>query len=172
MKFTFIKSALLSISMLATSFANAGLIQSGTGVDIPAYTVSYQTFVLAADADITLDITIFGNDNNTDTINFFLFDGTFGNLGSIFDQNSPTTYTDYIPSLTSTVSLTQGAYTYAFGSNYLSEDEARSGSASTPYQSGVTYDYSITSSTDIPEPSTLAIFALGLLGLASRRVKK
>ncbi|MDO6447576.1 PEP-CTERM sorting domain-containing protein, partial [Colwellia sp. 1_MG-2023] len=37
------------------------------------------------------------------------------------------------------------------------------------------YNYAwvtVTKSTDVPEPSTLAIFALGMIGLASRRFKK
>ena len=37
---------------------------------------------------------------------------------------------------------------------------------------GPIIDNVIAGSTDVPEPSTLAIFALGLLGLTSRKFKK
>ena len=33
-------------------------------------------------------------------------------------------------------------------------------------------NFAYNSSTEVPEPSTLAIFALGMIGLASRRFKK
>lgn len=36
----------------------------------------------------------------------------------------------------------------------------------------INYTYSNSNSTNVPEPTTLAIFALGIIGLASRRFKK
>lgn len=48
---------------------------------------------------------------------------------------------------------------------------SNSGSATTMYTDNISYNTTGPTST-VPEPSTLAIFALGIMGLASRRFKK
>ena len=61
-----------------------------------------------------------------------------------------------------------GDYTFYFGVvNAL--DNALS---STLWIDGVSGSGSLNTGTSVPEPSTLAIFALGMIGLASRRFKK
>jgi len=63
--------------------------------------------------------------------------------------------------------------TYGSGSfTYLGYDYCCSTGVSTRAAWSEVLDISITGTTSVPEPSTLAIFALGIMGLASRRFKK
>ncbi|WP_241242239.1 PEP-CTERM sorting domain-containing protein [Thalassotalea sp. G2M2-11] len=70
---------------------------------------------------------------------------------------------------------------YDITATTVSVYQAYAGSSSSPFRivenysrdgANLNYIRMTRSSTDVPEPSTLAIFALGMMGLASRRFKK
>ncbi len=84
------------------------------------------------------------------------------------------TSTNYCDNTQTIVSdgLTTGVSTFSIGGC----NEVIGGNSLVISQNGVTsvaYEYTeYTNSAQVPEPSTLAIFALGIMGLASRRFKK
>lgn len=180
MKLKFLNTALtgliFSISCLVNS-ANAGLI-TGTDIEIEAKSVSYIEFVLTDVGEINWDLTGLPDGNEkyaNETYHYALFEGSFGAFGNILQHD---TSVGLIKELDETYSA--GTYTFAVGLYTMTEDEARTGVATTPYKYTQLYNFSLSGDTlvsyqytaAIPEPTTLAIFALGLIGLASRRFKK
>jgi hypothetical protein len=107
------------------------------------------------------------------------------NVASLFDFTdftlaSSTTYGIYITSSGgSGFNYTNGGNTYVnsdltliagIGKTYVSQTDFTGANFSPRTWNGtIRYD---TITADVPEPSTLAIFALGIMGLASRRFKK
>tara|TARA_R110000764_G_scaffold12081_1_gene35729 strand:- start:882 stop:1406 length:525 start_codon:yes stop_codon:yes gene_type:complete len=172
MKFKFLKAAYLSALMAICSNANAGLIM-GTDVVINTGSVSYVEFLLTDTGDINWSVTGAAAPN----YNFALFEGSFGNFQNML------TIVNYV-GMTKNYSgedLIAGTYTFAVGMHRMSETEARTGVASTPVNNSELYNYNLSGDTvqatsgavtQVPEPTTLAIFALGVLGLASRKFKK
>lgn len=180
MKFKFLKATYLSALMAICSNANAGLIM-GTDVVINTGSVSYQQFTTSGTGLVNWSLmgTPDGNDiNANDGYDFRLFAGVFGSFTA---QNEIGFFnSSNVLSKNKDFTLNAGVYTFAVGINHLSTTEAISGAASTPNDGVQTYSFSIdgltvisaNSPATVPEPSTLAIFALGLIGLASRRIKK
>ena len=177
MNFKFLKAACLSVAMVVCSAASAGLI-TGTDIEIEAKSVSYIEFELTGTGEINWSLTGLpdGSEHFADFgYNYALFEGSFGSFGSILEHD---TTSGLIKELDET--YTAGIYTFAVGIFTMSETEARTGVASTPIIETQLYDFSLSGDTlvsnqlptPVPEPTTLAVFALGLIGLASRRVKK
>ncbi len=164
--------------MVVASNANAGLI-TGTNVEIESKSVSYIEFLLTATGEINWSLTGLpdGNDKFANkAYHFALFEGSFGDFGNILVHE---TQTGLIKSLNETYNA--GIYTFAVGIHRMTEVEARTGVASTPTVFTQLYNFNLSGETlvsyqfitaPIPEPTTLAIFALGLIGFASRRFKK
>ena len=170
MKFNFLKAAYLSALMAICSNANAGLIM-GTDIEIETGSVSYIEFALFDTGEINWSVT----GAAAPKYNFALFEGTFGSFGTML------TLVNYVGNTKIfNDTLSAGTYTFAVGMHLMSETEARTGVASTPVNNSELYNYSLSGDTlqtsaaaaQVPEPTTLAIFALGVLGLASRRFKK
>lgn len=171
MKFKFLKAAYLTALMAICSNANAGLIM-GTDIEIETKSVSYVEFALFNTGEINWSVTGSAAPN----YNFALFEGSFGSFGSML------TLVNYVGNTkTFDSTLTAGTYTFAVGMHFMSETEARTGVASTPVNNSELYNFSLSGDTlqtssaataQVPEPTTLAIFALGVLGLASRKFKK
>lgn len=179
MKFKFLKAAYLSALMAICSNANAGLI-TGTDIEIEKKSVSYIEFALFDTGVINWSLTGLpdGQEQFADiAYHYALFDGSFGSFGSLLVHD---TARGLIKSLTGKT-LDAGIYTFAVGISILTETEARTGFASTPFNFTQLYNFSLSGDTlqttsgavaQVPEPTTLAIFALGVLGLASRKFKK
>jgi hypothetical protein len=177
MNIKFLKAACLGMVMMVCSNANAGLI-TGTNVEVDTKSISYIEFLLTATGEINWSMT--GLPDGTDpwansSYHFALLEGSFGAFGSllVLDQTN-----GLIKELTET--LDSGTYTFAVGTYTMNESEARSGVASTPVKGTQLFNFSLSGDTlvsnqlqtPIPEPTTLAIFALAIAGLASRRIKK
>lgn len=181
MNFTFLKAACLSVAMVVCSTASAGLM-TGTNIEIEAESVSYVEFSLISAGEINWQLTGLpdGNDVWGDVgYNYALLEGSFGSFGSLLKHDMTNglnkAFTD---------TFSAGTYTFAVGVYKLTEEEARSGTASTPISASQLYNFSLSGDTLVsnqipaplpslvPEPTTLAIFALSLIGLASRRAKK
>ena len=178
MKFKFLKAAYLTALMAICSNANAGLI-TGTNIEIEAKSVSYIEFVLDSAGEINWSLTglpdgldVWGNR----AYHYALFDGSFGSFGALLQHDTTDGLTK---SFVNTYNA--GVYTFAVGLYVLTETEARTGVASTPTLTTQLYNFSLSGDTlqttsaavaQVPEPTTLAIFALGVLGLASRKFKK
>jgi hypothetical protein len=165
----FLKMAFAGLVLGVSSFANAGLI-AGTDIVINPRSVSYQDFTVSTDNSqvfFTLTGLPDGTSNNADTgIHFYLFEGIFGAFGRTLAFDNARGQNKMWNGL-----LDMGSYTFAIGINFLQEVEARTGNASTPRDQSTKYSFTLDVQ-DVPEPSTVAIFALGIMGLASRRFKK
>ena len=177
MKFNFLKAAYLTALMAICSNANAGLI-TGTDMEIETRSVSYIEFALFDTGEINWSLTGLpdGQEQFADlAYHYALFEGSFGSFGSLLKHDKTT---GLIKSHIDTYNA--GIYTFAVGIYILTETEARTGVASTPYNFNQLYNFSLSgdtlqttaAATQVPEPTTLAIFALGVLGLASRKFKK
>lgn len=180
MKLKFLNTALtgliFSISCLVNS-ANAGLIlSSSTDVTITGQTNSMIFDVAGFEHYTNLVFTVnargdYGRESS-EFIEFFIDDTSFGQ----FDYNTP--------SVTSVVGPTGNkGYDYVMDFSFIISDIDWNTVYANDSLVKVQWDNSLTvggsagfyvnySLTGIPEPTTIAVFALGLLGLASRRFNK
>jgi hypothetical protein len=93
--------------------------------------------------------------------------GSYSHLKAIIGENSNSGmvgwFADSTGSMSTAVSnMSSGAYVYGRGTNYDTHKNRQNANWSTM----------LVKAANVPEPSTLAIFALGMMGLASRRFKK
>ncbi len=187
-----LKAAFAGLVLSVSSFANAGLItldgsiDDGTEVDHWSFFVTTSgsfTFDVLAYEDAQNDFFANGVDNDYLDSHIYLFvndangafigsddDGGVGTDGSLSSEDLDSLMTFH---------LNVGTYLFAIGDYDLSESEARIGLNADNAGSDVgRYRVSISSAAGVahvnrvPEPSTLAIFALGIMGLALRRFKK
>jgi len=183
MKLKFLNTAvaglILSLSCLVNT-ANAGLI-TGTDIEIEAKSISYIEFVLTGVGEINWLLTGLPDGSEyyaTKGYDYALFEGSFGNFGNILEHD---TTKGLIKGLNETYNA--GTYTFAIGILQMTETEARTGVASTPIDFTQLYNFSLSGEylvgepavvdpKPVPAPTTIAIFALGMIGLASRRFKK
>jgi hypothetical protein len=173
MNIKLLKAACLGMVMMVCSNANAGLI-TGTNVEIDAESVSYIEFLLTATGEINWSMTGLPDGKEkyaNETYHYALFEGSFGSFGNILEHDMSSGLTKELNETYNT-----GIYTFAVGLYKMTETEARTGIASTPYSFTQVYNFSLSGDTleptPVPEPTTLAVFALGMIGLASRRFKK
>jgi len=194
-------SLILSTSCLVNT-ANAGLIvdngfdvNASNGNSWTNTTQSYRTwddFTLASDVIVTsASFLMQGSESST-----YAFDiradnaGTFGSsIFSLTLSAAEVAFTDVGLSFNQydfalpSINLSAGTYWASFSSTGYELYGSKVGNfGTTMIQQINSTNYSRTNNyipfqlngttTDVPEPSTLAIFALGMIGLASRRFKK
>jgi len=102
-----------------------------------------------------------------------IFDALSVNAGSVYQDNTSILIEGFLSGIL-THSVTTGFYNLYESSNVIlnfTGIDALRFSLLTG-SSALVDDIITSSSIDVPEPSTLAIFALGMIGLASRRFKK
>ena len=182
MKLKFLNTALtgliLSINCLVNS-ANAGLILSDSTVVNTVGQDYSQTFDVTGFENYTnLIFTVNARGDygklNSEFVEFFIDDISFGtfnyNTAGVTSFVGPTgssTY-DYVMDFSFTISDVDSNTVYANDS----ELTVKWDNAENVYSKHESYVNFSLSGVLVPEPTTLAIFALGLLGLASRRFNK
>jgi hypothetical protein len=195
MKFKFLIATLVSLVLSVSclvNVANAGLISvddwhlttdNNGGLRQLAQS-QFSDIYLAVSKDTTFNsidtyeiMAGYRQMTTAEAVTRFLGNGAFGTLPifSYYNQAGWSGYTwegknryQFIYSDT----VTTGHYKHA--GNYESHNNTGSFNINTTNFAGFVLikDDSLLNPTDVPEPSTLAIFALGLMGLASRRFKK
>jgi hypothetical protein len=89
-------------------------------------------------------------------------------LGAVYNSNDGDSYTSGPSTITTNyISNTQGVYASAANLGLVFPTNVSAGNLGR-----IGPNLLAEPTTSVPEPSTLAIFALGLMGLASRRFKK
>jgi hypothetical protein len=190
MNIKMLKIAIASLVLCVSSLANAGVINfegsidDGTEVDFwSVYVTTSGTFtfdVLAYEVANDFFDNGLGNDRLDSYIYLFANDADGALIGS--DDDGGLGSDGSVSGLDSlmTLNLNVGSYLFAIGDYFLSEVEARNQLNSTNTGDTLNGRYSVSISSEdgvalvssIPEPSTLAIFALAIMGIASRRTKK
>jgi hypothetical protein len=190
MNIKMLKIAIASLVLCVSSLANAGVINfegsidDGTEVDFwSVYVTTSGTFtfdVLAYEMANDFFDNGLGNDRLDSYIYLFANDADGALIGS--DDDGGLGSDGSVSGLDSlmTLNLNVGSYLFAIGDYFLSEVEARNQLNSTNTGDTLNGRYSVSISSEdgvalvssIPEPSTLAIFALAIMGIASRRTKK
>lgn len=176
MKFQFLRATFIGLVLSISGLANAGLIGSTVTV-----TNTYESFIFDGPTDVLVqngivsELTEFGDlwdiNIDDDSINMvcnytqcndligfdtYLFEGLTWGGANFFSGFTMTT---------NTTGLIVNALMQTSTSLYLSMELT-----AMPIGSVIHIDFQ--ESVSVPEPSTLAIFALGIMGLASRKFKK
>lgn len=184
MKNKFLKGLVASFALAISGFANAGLISIDFGPESSEVDGVDFLFNLATPTsiigDATLELYLQGDfccgDSATEYADIFL-DGL--SLGRVLDEitgndrfNFPINdiaQSAFDPILGSaTITLAEMLPMLADGNIILSINTSSAVGAVTTTVSGTLSFETV----DVPEPSTLAVFTLGLMGLASRKFKK
>jgi len=187
MKFKFLKITFSALIIALSGVANAGLITlDPDSLTTPGGSVTYTGLITPtttfSDAIFTLNIA--GDFDNNDSSESVLISVEGFSLGRIFDNITGNdlfdfSNDDYIGSHNNMVNMTGVAVIAQ--TDWMTIIADGMVSITFDFSSGVdccTSPYAFTSgnitfdSVSVPEPSTLAIFALGMIGLASRRFKK
>jgi len=202
MKFKFLKATFVGLILTVSSFANSGVIQSDfltIGDELAVYDES--TNLTWLDLSLTRGLSYeqaistyskFRHATHTEVTT--LFTNFFGILETTNEIGSSSKATDFVDVFGPTfaelslgrfydddnISRIAGAY-FTFSHVYTPDPGSHWVGIEDEVESSVgiyiVYDGSLTFNepqpdVSIPEPSTLAIFALGMIGLASRRFKK
>jgi len=165
-----LKAALAGLVLSVSGFANAGLIlhNSGTATTFTLSNFNEVTFSFSSEFVDTISLANFGGGyihTHAGTLTqstIDIFDGTnwlnvFTSSIAVSQANLSTIYTSPITFTGLNISGLRLSSTIFQNQSYHNVNSSMS--------------YTL-SGTAVPEPSTLAIFALGIIGLASRRFKK
>lgn len=187
-----LKTAFASLILLMSGFVNAGLISFDGSIDDDTE-VDHWSFSVINSGTFTFDVLAYEDDGNDFFANgvdndqldsyIYLFAGNANGalIGSDDDGGDGSDGSLSSVDLDSLMSfdLNVGTYLFVIGSYNLSEIEARNGfNSDNSGDPAGQYSVTVSSATgtaqinSVPEPSTLAIFALGVMGLAARRFKK
>ncbi|SIS42465.1 PEP-CTERM sorting domain-containing protein [Neptunomonas antarctica] len=202
MKFKMLKGAIAGVALSVSCFANAGLLTvseiTNQTTDGQLFNFSLNISDYLAGSSSTLEVITQGDFNNgansSESIDVSIDGVSFGNFG--FDSAEAYNVVSYnynaykfnlnflLDAATTTSILLDDMLNVVidFGGGvnpncgWSSTSSCNINSGVSPF-AAINYTYSnsaktLTSTTNVPEPSTLAIFALGLMGLASRRLKK
>lgn len=202
MKFKVIKAAVVGIVLSVSGFANAGLIidinDNGSGLteirlsgsDIAlAGSVNYTNGLWVNDISLLNVETFASTFTILETLSFFTTtDGNNGNLLDLYTSINPSCCTFGLRMADFTFNVSGGDVISLSGLllvnklftdwnpgiyQYTSYSAYNDNSSRTFLRDGLTINIgNVPRVTDVPEPSTLAIFALCLIGLVSRRFKK
>ncbi|WP_246128956.1 PEP-CTERM sorting domain-containing protein [Colwellia demingiae] len=184
MNIKMLKALIAGLVLSVSSFANAGLIVNGAIESDGANSTLDHTFFEVLTAGL-FEITLTSTDDPEMNL---LFSSSAGVLGAFIENDD-----DDGAGLSSFISinLNVGYYALINGEFAVSNSEVgflhvNAENPSNPYTLNITGDASLIGTrtgnldgsytesgfTQVPEPSTLAIFALGIMGLAARRFKK
>ena len=165
MNIKMLKAAVTGLVLIVSGFANAGLIIND---DLLSGTTNHHYISVTSDAVIDFNMT----SSNIDTY-LWLFedDGTLDVADLLANDD------DGGAGLNSFISifLTSGDYVISADACCHSVSETINMSNTHSHAGSYSINISgpvVTNATNVPEPSTLVIFALGIMGLASRRFKK
>jgi len=187
-----LKTALAGLILSISGFANAGLINFTGSLDDDT-AVDHWSFSVTNSGTFIFDVLAYEQDGNdffangldNDLLDSYIYlfanDANGALIGSDDDGGDGTDGSLSAADLDSlmTFDLNVGTYLFVIGSFDLSELDARNG-----FNTGNTGDpagrYNVTVSSvagtarvnNVPEPSTLAIFALSIMGLSARKFKK
>ena len=202
MKNKLLKGIVASFTLAVSGFANAGLIEvnpstngagccSGTERGYWFETPEELTFTsfwlntsVGLSTNYNLDILLFNNTppewtgNTTDYVTL----GTWDSLSGILNANITVAENSFIGLLAWDVNLSSTPYSTPFSQDINGESVSftrlirqslTNGAPVSSETGGPIGAIGFTAnSVEVPEPSTLAVFALGLMGLASRKFKK
>lgn len=189
MNIKLLKASLAGLILSVSGFANASLINTNFN-NFHCLCFQYngmgQSFT-AEDSSVTIGLNVMDLNSHLNpildmTLTFLEGDGPFGNVLDTFSITSPSGYSSewryfdlsHIPlSIDSSYSFFVTSTGGRGGVNRKDDNLYDGGRAF--LASGADYgelSFSITPNTSVPEPSTLAIFALGIMSLASRKFKK
>lgn len=169
MNIKMLKAAVAGLALSVSGFANAGLITEDISLTLESGATFIGSIVVEDDYSSITSVNgvLLGGTNNYNSV----FDTIWWGANNAVDHNSDgnlndwfygSIYVDYLGlSWDQSESITNNAFTLSI----LNE-------GSDVYHSGlITFDDRIVdqSFSQVPEPTTLAIFALGIMGLASRR---
>jgi hypothetical protein len=193
MKFKFLKSILVGMIISASSFANAGLIHTFEFDDLSAWS-NVSHFIVGDSLTVTFDDNTDFNFLGWDDILSFQFNINAGSPGALHNASFFTTgnASDLFSFINNEIVLNFGrasvsgfadqargkGYTELFNNN-SNNIAVEIGETSTGYITARLEGFNLSSSYSIistpiqvPAPASLTIFALGMMGLASRRFKK
>lgn len=186
MKFKFLNVALLSL-LFITSSANAGIIHNFDFSTLDISDASYSEgsldgFVISFEFEDSTDFNNFNKDN------LLAWTVSFGSesysVSNFYALNEESLFTQIGDDVFLNIGAAPEAYMYGdyAGSNHIQVgqgyytslliDLADVGGPVLKYYTGSVLWVIPSTANQVPAPSTLAIFALGLIGLASRRFKK
>jgi hypothetical protein len=193
MKFKFLKSILVGMIISASSLANAGLIHTFEFDDLSAWN-NVSNFIVGDSLTVTFDDNTDFNNVEWNDILSFQFNINAGSPGALHnaDFNTNGNANDMFSFINNEVVLNFGVasvsgfadpvngkgYTALFENNSIDISVEIGQTSTGSYVTAILEDttsgssYSIISTPiQVPAPASLAIFALGMLGLASRRFK-
>ena len=183
----FLNAAFISVMLSTSLFANAGLILSDSTVINSSGQAHTQTFDVTGFENYTnLVFTVnargdFGTGTN-EIIEFFIDDTSFGefnyNTPGVTSIIGPTGNSKYDYIIDFSFAITDADWTTIYANDSQIKVDWKNADAVGP-TAGNYVNYSLSGDfaltpppAPVSEPSTLAIFALGMIGLASRRFKK
>lgn len=166
-----LKAALVGLVLSVSGFANAGLIE----VDFQFDSIASGSFTFDSSLDgTTLDFSdllsfqldFSGLTNSSYDLAFVLSGNSTVHHHLLFDTSNDQFLSATLSGFTTILADIKNGFNQGF---WVNSNTIRdyTGGAEQQYQS-----LSISRAEQVPEPSTLAIFALGIMGLASRRFKK
>ena len=174
MNIKMLKAAVAGLVLSVSGFANAGLITFDAGTGTPAsYTENGLTVLSAYTGSNHLHFSsgaLYNHGNCCSTP--YKFELVSGDLFDLVSFDIRALSGIGISSLTAsngtTLAISATAQTYNLSSDWenLSWVSWHIAGSNNSYMDNFNYELS---STQVPEPSTLAIFALGIMGLAARR---
>jgi hypothetical protein len=186
MKNKFLKAALVGLFLTVSSLASAALIIQNQNVSTNSFSHTFSAFDSSLgnleSVTFSFDVSLVGTIFDDDCSSFSDCDGTrtldltFNGLSkqsAVFIDNNEFNFALSL-NIADIVSFDTGDFANwtALGNVLVSSSCSGDcyneiGNSTQTGTVSLSYEYS-----EVPEPSTLAIFALGLMGLASRRFKK
>jgi hypothetical protein len=195
MNFKFLKAAVTGLILTVSSFANAGLITSVSDSELNTSTlIDFSAYTSGSANQITF---AGGEFNTTGNFGFSVWNNYGTSGGAFYNIGHSTAFTLTFDNVVSAFGMNIGAIhsswtwdvydinnllidTISFandngaGAFYGYSASNIKSVVLTPVNDQAAFDnlHFVSGSTDVPEPSTLAIFALAIMGLSARHFKK